>query len=388
MIALLIFWISILLVLHTYILYPAMLSLFSRGKKGNQVIYDRIDEDLPFVSIIMAAYNEESCIREKLESIYAGNYPPEKFEVLIGSDASRDGTVEVARSAVSEPGTANLSVFDFPERRGKQNVVNDLVQESKGEILVLTDANVMFDADTVFYMIRHFKNPDIGLVDTNMINRGMKESGISYQEKAYISREVGIKDMESRLWGAMMGPFGGCYAIRREDFEKVPSNFLVDDFYINMKVFEKGKLAINDINARVYEDLPEELRVEFRRKVRIGTGDFQNLRKFWRLIFTRRYGFAFLSHKVFRWFGPFFLLMALIANFFLVLGNTFYLVILALHVMFYIVPVIDWTFKKMGHHFAPFRLVTHFVSMNAALFLGFFRSMKTIRSGIWERTDR
>jgi hypothetical protein len=237
-------------------------------------------------------------------------------------------------------------------------------------------------------MVRHFKNPEVGLVDTNMINRGMKESGISYQEKAYISREVKIKDRESRIWGAMMGPFGGCYAIRKADFAMVPSNFLVDDFYINMKIFEKGKLAINDIKSRVFEDLPEQLKVEFKRKVRIGTGDFQNLREFWRLIFKSPYGFAFLSHKVIRWFGPFFLIAALIINIFLSLSSQFYLVLLAGQVIFYLVPLADFIFKKAGIHFSLFRLITHFVSMNAALLVGFFRSLKAIRSGVWERTSR
>jgi cellulose synthase/poly-beta-1,6-N-acetylglucosamine synthase-like glycosyltransferase len=424
MILLLIFWISIFLVVHTYVLYPIILAVFSRGKKGNTLVFQDDDEDLPFVSVIISAYNEESCIRQKIESIYSGSYPPEKFEVLIGSDASSDGTVQEVGSwqlavgssqetlppgplsklergnrglggegGEAESGTRNLEqaslrLFDFQERRGKGAVVNDLVRESKGEILVLTDANVMFDRDTMINIVRHFKNPKMGLVDTNMINRGMKETGISYQERAYISREVRIKDRESRLWGAMMGPFGGCYAIRKEDYFGVPSNFLVDDFYINMKIFEKRKLAINDISARVFEELPEDLKVEFRRKVRIGTGNFQNLREFWRLIFTKRYGFAFLSHKVIRWFGPFFLIAALITNIFLAVGNIYYQIVLAAQILFYFIPVLDYLLKKTGIHISSFRLVTHFVSMNAALMIGFFRSMRSVRSGIWERTSR
>jgi hypothetical protein len=246
----------------------------------------------------------------------------------------------------------------------------------------------MFHEDTLYYLVRHFKNPKIGLVDTHMVNMGMKEEGISYQEKAYISREVHIKDMESRLWGAMMGPFGGCYAIRKEDYTRVPSNFLVDDFYINMKIFEKKKLAINDLQAVVFENIPDDLRVEFRRKVRIGTGNFQNLRKFWRLILTARYGFAFLSHKVIRWFGPFFLLLALFCNIYLALRKEPYIWILALHSILYIIPFIDWALKKSGRNISLFRLVTHFFSMNAALFIGFFRSAGKVSSGIWERTAR
>jgi cellulose synthase/poly-beta-1,6-N-acetylglucosamine synthase-like glycosyltransferase len=417
MIAALVFWLSILLVAHTYVLYPLILVYLSRNRKGNEIVYGREDVNLPFVSVIISAYNEESCIAEKIRSIFEGSYPADKFEVLVGSDASSDSTVQVASqltvgsrqltvdssqqssvvsrqssedilSTVNRQLSTNLKVFDFKERRGKQNVVNDLVRESRGEILVLTDANVMFDRDTLYYMVRHFRNPMIGLVDTNMINRGMKESGISYQEKAYISREVHIKDMEGRIWGAMMGPFGGCYAIRKEDYSKVPSNYLVDDFYINMKIFEKGKLAINDVRALVFEELPEELKVEFRRKIRIGTGDFQNLRAFWRLIFSRQYGFPFLSHKVIRWFGPFFLLAAFFTNLLLAFYNPLYPFLMAAQVVFYFVPLFDWLFKRAGVHLSLLRLVTHFISMNIALFIGFFKSLGTVRSGVWERTSR
>lgn len=385
MVPVIIFWIAVFLVMHTYVVYPLILRVFSAGRRGNVMVYER-DEDLPFVSVIISAFNEETCIAEKISSIYSGSYPSGKFEVLVGSDHSTDRTGEILRSLLEF--YPSLKFYDFKERRGKGNVVNELVQNAAGTILVLTDANVFFDVDTMFYMVRHFKNPSIGLVDTNMVNRGMKAAGISHQEKAYISREVGIKDRESRLWGAMMGPFGGCYAIRQEDYARVPSNFLVDDFYINMMIFEKGKIAINEIRSIVFENIPDELIIEFKRKVRIGTGNFQNLRKFWRLIFTARYGFAFLSHKVIRWFGPFFMLIALALNIYLATGSIFYLWILSGHIAAYLIPFIDWVLKKFGIYFSPFRLATHFFSMNAALFIGFFRSLGKVNSGVWERTER
>ena len=380
-----IFWFSIALVLHTYVFYPFILKVFAWPRKGNSVYYER-NEDLPFISVIIAAFNEEACIEEKIISIYSGTYPTDRFEVLIGSDNSSDRTGEIVSSLMKNHHSLKFS--DFKERRGKGNVVNDLVQNARGSILVLTDANVIFHEETLFFMVRHFKNPMIGLVDTNMINRGMKEEGISYQEKAYISREVYIKDRESRIWGAMMGPFGGCYAIRMEDYTQVPSNFLVDDFYINMRIFEKKKLAINDLRAIVFENIPDELKVEFRRKVRIGTGNFQNLGKFWRLIFTARYGFAFVSHKVIRWFGPFFLITALSTNIYLAFNQEFYLLILVFHLLGYFIPLFDWALKKLHINFGPFRLVTHFFSMNVALLIGFFRSLGKVHSGIWERTSR
>ncbi len=381
----LIFMVSIFLILHTYVLYPLVLKILAAGRNANEETYGP-DDEWPVVSVIIAAHNEEDCIDEKIRSIYSGSYPAGRFEVLVGSDCSSDRTVEILQELSLE--YSSLRFTAFSERRGKGNVVNDLVRQANGSILVLTDANVMFDAETLHFMIRHFRNPRIGLVDTNMINRGMKQEGISFQEKAYISREVRIKNDESRLWGAMMGPFGGCYAIRKEDYAMVPSNFLVDDFYINMRIFEKGKLAINDIDARVFESVPDELKVEFRRKVRIGTGNFQNLRRFWRLLFKCPYGFAFLSHKVIRWFGPFLLVLALASNIWLSRHSNAWLAVLAAHIAVYLLPLADNLLKKAGIHISPLRLVTHFFSMNAALLLGFFRSLRRVSSGAWERTAR
>lgn len=379
------FWLCVFLIFHSYVLYPVILKVLSADKAGNQMTFS-IDEDLPVVSVIISAFNEEEVIAGKIESIFSGDYPADKFEVLIGSDHSNDRTAEIVNDYL--PKYNNLVFHDFSERRGKQNVVNDLVNECRGNILILTDANVMFDRSTIFNTVRHFKNPSIGLVDTNMINKGLKKEGISYQEKAYISREVLIKNMEGRLWGTMMGPFGGCYAIRKEDYSQVPSNYLVDDFYINMKIFEKRKEAINDLDARVFEDVSNVLKDEFRRKVRIATGNWQNLRTFYPLLFRKRLGFCFFSHKFLRWKGPFFILTVLITNIFLALYSQFYLLTLALQLLLLLIPVIDWLLKSMNIHLKPLRLITHFYAMNLALFIGFFKSWGKITSGTWDRTPR
>jgi len=379
------FWLSVYLILHTYLFYPLILEILSVNKKGNDIRYGR-DDQLPFVSVIISAFNEEEVIAEKIESIFAGNYPADKFEVLIGSDRSNDQTAVIINAYL--PRHNNLIFRDFKERRGKQNVVNDLVTESKGSILILTDANVMFDTDTIFNLVRHFKNTEIGLVDSNMVNKGLKVEGISYQEKAYISREVHIKNMEGRLWGSMMGPFGGCYALRKDDYEQVPSNYLVDDFYINMKIFEKRKKAINDLEARVFEDVSNVLKDEFRRKVRIATGNWQNLRTFAPLLLRQHIGFCFWSHKVLRWKGPFFIIMAFVINAILAVHSPFYTTLLGLQVFLFLLPLMDFILKKANIHIKPLRLVTHFYAMNLALFIGFFKSLRKIKSGVWDRTPR
>jgi cellulose synthase/poly-beta-1,6-N-acetylglucosamine synthase-like glycosyltransferase len=384
---LIVFWLSVFLVVFSYAVYPLILKILAAGKKPNSLLYD--ETELPFVSVIIAAFNEESVIAEKLLSVIKSNYPKEKFEILVGSDASADQTIPLVHSLSKD--YEQISYFDFTERRGKPSVVNDLVSKSKGKILVLTDANVFFSPDTLFYLARHFKNSEIGLVDTHMVNMGLRKEGISFQEKAYISREVKIKYMESLAWGTMMGPFGGCYAIRRDDYSDVPPHSLVDDFYINMKVLEKGKKAVNELESIVYEDVSNSLRDEFRRKIRIATGNFQNLRRFGHLLWPpwKGTGFAFLSHKVLRWFGPIFLLLAIITNIPLALQHDFYKLTLAgqLFLMFGI-PFLDWVLKKMNVHIAVLRLILHFYSMNLALLIGMFRYLKGVKTGVWKPTPR
>jgi cellulose synthase/poly-beta-1,6-N-acetylglucosamine synthase-like glycosyltransferase len=201
---------------------------------------------------------------------------------------------------------------------------------------------------------------------------------------------VGIKDLESRLWGTMMGPFGGCFAIRRKLFEAVPKNYLVDDFFLNMKVLESGYKAVNNPSACVFEDVSNDLSVEFRRKIRIATGNFQNLSRFWKLLFSSTPGlsFCFWSHKVLRWLGPLFLLTALFCLASLSFTGNFYLILLIAYASIFLVPVLDLILKKLNLHFPFFRFITHFLVMNLALAIGMIRFVKGVKTNVWQPTKR
>ena len=380
-----VFWLSAFVIFHTYVLFPVLMKFLARNKELH--FSKPKDEENAVLSILVAAFNEEEVIAEKIESIYKSDYPQEKYELLIGSDNSTDKTNEIVQSYADK--YANLTFQVYNERRGKQNVINDLFLLSTGSILILTDANVIFHRNTLKELAQPFSDSKIGLVDTNMINRGLKIEGISHQEKAYISREVMIKHYESVVWGSMMGPFGGCYAIRKEDYSKVPSNALVDDFYINMKIFEKGKKAVNNLNAKVFEDVSNNLSDEMVRKIRIATGNFQNLKNFGHLLWPMNNGvaFTFLSHKVLRWIGPFFLLFAILSAAFL-MEYAFYQWAFFLQILGMLVPFVDYILKKMNIHNRLLRFITHFYSMNLALFIGFLYFLKGVDSGIWKVTKR
>jgi cellulose synthase/poly-beta-1,6-N-acetylglucosamine synthase-like glycosyltransferase len=381
------FWLSLFLILHSYVIYPAILILlaFFQGKKPIQ--YEK-PEILPHVSILMAAYNEEEIIEEKIKSILSSDYPLEKLTIYIGSDNSTDNTNEIVKRYAQNH--SQVKFYPFTERQGKPNIINQLAQKSDDEIFILTDANVLFDRNTIMELIKPFANSEIGLVDSKMINKGLQRDGISVQEKTYISREVNIKNLEGLLWGTMMGPFGGCFAIRNTLYEKVPSTFLVDDFYINMKVLEKGKKAVNNIHAHVYEDVSNNLGDEFRRKIRIATGNFQNLVAFKKLLNPKYKGlaFSFLSHKVIRWLGPLLFAFIIISNIFLVEEHLFYLWFIFFIFMIIIIPIIDFFLRKIKIHIIILRFITHFVSMNIALFIGMFKFLKGVKSNVWQPTKR
>jgi len=249
---------------------------------------------------------------------------------------------------------------------------------------------VMFEKETLFELVKFFKDERVGLVDTHMKNVGLKKDGISIQEKTYISREVFVKHLESDSFGAMIGPFGGCFAVRKELFEKVPSNFLVDDFFICMNVLSKGKAAINSLDAKVFEDVSNILSIEFKRKIRIAAGDFQNLDHFKRLLWPpfSPVAFCFLSHKVFRWFGPLFLIGAFISNLALIQYSSFYELLFLLQLIVTILPFIDFILKKFQIHIVFLRFVTHFYTMNLSLLIGFIKSIKGVKSNVWKPTRR
>lgn len=381
------FWACVLAVFHSYVLFPVILRI-AGALARTPGDYPEHSGDAPMVSILLSAFNEEDVIEEKIRSVFNTRYPSAKFEILIGSDHSTDRTAEIILQLRTE--FPSIRFYDFAVRQGKPNVINQLVKDAKGEILILTDANVMFDEFTLPRITAPFTDPAIGLVDTQMINLGMKREGISFQEKAYISREVQIKFLESRMWGVMMGPFGGCFAIRTGLFEPVPANFLVDDFFLNMKVLESGYKAVNNPSARVYEDVSNDLAIEFRRKIRIATGNFQNLKRFKGLLSPSRpaLAFCFLSHKVLRWLGPVFIFLALLSLLFLSFSSPLYLALLITYLGVLVIPVLDYLLKRLNLHFKIFRFITHFFVMNLALSIGLVRYLKGVNTNVWQPTKR
>jgi len=369
------------------------MKFLARHTKPHAQKYDS-EAELPYVSILMAAYNEELVLEDKINSLLAQDYPRNKVRLYIGSDNSSDRTNAILDQHSSE----YLTPVYFTTRQGKPSIINQLAEQALSNaadgaehLFLLTDASVMLETDTLFKLAQHFKNPQIGLVDAHMIYTGMKEEGISKSENRYLSSEVQLKQNEAKLWGKMMGPFGGCFVMRAALYSSVPSNFLVDDFYLSLKVLEQGYSVINEIDAKCYEQVSHEMSEEFRRKKRISTGNFQNLNHFKSLLnpFTKL-GFVFISHKVIRWLGPFLMLAIFFSSLVLALsGSLFYTIIYSLQLVWYLfIPMLDKTFSIIGIPFSLARHIRYFNRMNWALLRGFFAYMKGVEKGIWQPTKR
>ena len=383
------------LLLYSYLFYPLIIRIASSFYARNQIVFQSADE-FPFLSVLIAAYNEEKVIEAKIESVVASMQASgmTKLAIRVGSDHSSDSTNAIlARMAEKYPFV--LPVY-FKERLGKPSIINSLAQmaiEQHGDhVLMITDANVMFSKSTIFQLLKHYKGPKIAVVESNIISTGLSEKGISHSEKTYVSGEIDLKYGEGQIFGVFSGPMGGCFCIRSTFYKPVPAHFLVDDFYLAMAAIEQGGKAIVEPNSVCYEAISHEISAEIKRKARIGTGNFQNLLRFralWMRFPFTGISIVLFSHKIIRWLGPLLLIFALFSLIPLALNNAFFLLLLCGHLgLMFVVPLLYLLLEKLNIHWSRLRLITYFFAANYALLIGFFRFAVGRQNGIWEPTKR
>ena len=380
----------VLLILHSYLFYPFLLQWFSRRRSFPE--YPAAAEPL-LITVVMAVHNEQSVIGAKLESLFNTHYPKHRLQVLIGSDASTDDTNSIIRTFINQGYPVQLLAFE--QRTGKPSVLNRLVKQVRQsaqvpELLVFTDANVIFTPDTLIRIAAPFTDQQMGLVGANVLFSGIQSDNVSGVENVYNNRELTLKYQEGIIWGSMIGAFGACYAMRTDLYTEVPEGFIVDDFYISMKVLEQGYKAILHPKAICYEDVSGDAEVEFRRKARISTGNFQNLVVLKKLLWPiwQPEVFCYWSHKVLRWFTPLLLLVMALALLVCAAGipaGRYGLLAIA---GVLVLALLDIPFSSIGLHISFLRSLRHFLFMNLALLLGFWRYITGKANPVWQRTKR
>lgn len=379
------FWTCIGLVAYTYIVYPVsiwlMAKLFAKASwENDDSAGDR--REPPMVSMIIAAHKEEKVILDRLNNAVLMDYPADRFEIIIGCDGQEDLT----GALVGSFGDSRVRLIQFPRQRGKSSVLNDCVMQAKGEVVVFSDANTMMAPDAVRKLVKPFRDPKVGGVCGELVltdpTTGQNVDGIYWRFENFIKRS------EGRL-GALLGVNGAIYAIRKDLYEPIPTNTIVDDFLIGMSVHRRGYRLIYEPRAVAHEETALSIRSEFDRRSRIGAGAFQSLTWLWPMLnpLRGRVAIAFMSHKLLRWFCPGFLFLAVLTNVRL-MAEPFYLRILLLHELFYLSAMIGLVFTLGRPWNRMMRLPGMFVGMNAALAVGFWRWLTGKQGGTWKRTER
>lgn len=369
------FWILLFLLVHCYLLFtvtlPFVSELFKRRKKN-------LDEsgELPTVSILISAFNEEAVIERKIHNILEIDYPKDKLEVLIGDDGSADRTAEI----VARYADQGITLVKAPKNAGKAAMLNRLNGIAKNDILLLCDANTMFFPNVVRKLVQPFKDEKIGCACGHLILSDKSGSVLGRGESSYWDLESEIKKFEGIL-DRLIGGNGALYAIRRKLYTELPvKKSVMDDFFIATKVLQKGYFCTFVPSAIGTEQTSKESSGEFRRKVRIGRANFNFLLSYLPLLnpFRPLTAYLFLSHKILRWFSPhIFILLFICSGLLLMTHALFYQVFFGLMVA----GLLAFALKIIPSGY-------YFLLMNVALLKGFFLSFVREKSGGWAREAR
>lgn len=374
---------SVFLLVYNYVLYPALVIFVSKAFRQPEV--EGFEESQwPKVSFIIAAYNEERVIRQKLENTLEIDYPKDRFEVMVVADGSDDHTADYARQFEDR----GVRLLHTPERRGKTAALNRGVAEATGEIVVFSDANNDYDRQAIRKLVRHFANERIGGVCGSKRIKGNMDRESASGDSLYWKYESAIKQAESRI-GSITGGDGEIFAVRKSLYESIDEHVINDDAEITMNILDRGGRVIYDSEAMTYEEASISIVDDFFVKVRMVSGGYQTISRYplRTLLPLSWFSFTFLSHKVLRWMAPLFMIVALLGCLLLV-GDPVFLTLLLLQLPVYALALIGWGIRGFvnlpGFVYVPFYLCT----MNTAALFGLVRYLRGTQTNLWRKAVR
>jgi len=386
------FWSCVCAVVYNYVGYPILLFVFSvlsQAKSdflfliGKQSRRSRpLSDELPTVAILLSAHNEEAVIRDKVNNCLELDYPHNRLEFLVGLDSPSDSTPDI----LSQMPSGRVRVWHFTSRQGKLAVLCNLAQQTNAEIVVSTDANTLLKSDCIRTLVRHFRDSRVGAVsgeEKRIAARGTDPAA----ESTYWRYESALKFLENRL-NCSLGGNGSVLAVRRHLF-KLDKPSIVEDFQIPLDIRFKGYRVVYDPEALAIEEIAPSHAAQFARRIRLGAGDFQALFTNLKYLNPKNglAAFCFFSHRVLRWLGPMFLLLALVSSLFL-FEIPFFQTLIALQCGFYLGACFGFWRKKNGRKTGLLALPVNFCLMNLALLLGFFQYLTGRHSTVWKATPR
>lgn len=387
------FWIFFFFLLYTYLGYPVLLWLLVRVKRiikpsppVPQTEYE------PEVCLFVTAYNESDFVRQKVENSLQLDYPTQKLQYLWITDGSDDGTETRLRDY------PHNDVYHQPERRGKMHAMNRGMKFVKAPIIIFSDTNTLLNRNAVREITACFKDTAVGCVagEKRIIENNADVASVA-GEGLYWKYESWVKRMDSE-WNTAVGAVGELFAIRKELFEEVEPDTILDDFIISMRIARKGFKIAYTPDAYAEETASLNVKEELKRKVRIAAGGIQSLIRLKELLNPFRFGslsWQFLSHKVMRWtLAPLSLYLLLIVNGLLFyveyMGGifSFYSFFFLLQVFFYLLALLGWILEnkklRLKLLFAPY----YFISIHYAAIAGIVRHFRGKQTVQWEKAKR
>jgi len=383
------FWFSLIIVFYTYLGYGMVLylmvkikELFLKSEKGV------LSEELPEVTLFIAAYNEEAIVKEKMDNCRGLDYPDDKLKIVWVTDGSNDKTNELLKAY------PEVTVLFQPERQGKTAALNRGMRMISSPIVVFTDANTMINREAIMEIVSEFTDPKVGCVaGEKRIAAKEKDDAAGGGEGIYWKYESTLKALDSRLYSAV-GAAGELFAIRRELFEAMERDTLLDDFILSLRIAQKGYKIAYCERAYAIESASADMKEEEKRKVRIAAGGLQSIWRLRSLLNIFRYrilSFQYISHRVLRWsVTPVLLFLMLPLNILLIAveETSTYTILLIIQLLFYLTGVWGYYLStrqiKNKLLFIPYYFL--FMNINVIKGISYLKNKKS--NGIWEKANR
>jgi cellulose synthase/poly-beta-1,6-N-acetylglucosamine synthase-like glycosyltransferase len=380
-------YLSFFVIFYAYFGYALVALLLILIRKENKTTYSN-DFELKSITLIIAAYNEENFIEEKINNSLALRYDKNKLKIYIVTDGSSDQTATIVAKY------PEITHFHEAKRGGKIAAVDRVMKHVNTEIVVFSDANTLINPDGLMEIMKHYANPEIGgVAGEKRILTETKDDLAGKGEGFYWKYESMLKKIDSRFY-SVVGAAGELFSLRSNLYQHPGDNVLLDDFIISLNVCMKGYKIAYEPNAYALENPSFSLKEEQKRKIRISAGGFQSifmlkeLLKFWKY---PKLSFLYISHRVLRWaICPFLLPLILILNVLQLITDydIFFLITVLLQVTLYLFAISGFLLAKFNIKIKLFQFAFYFVFMNIMLYLGFYKFLKGNQSVLWDKAKR
>ncbi len=379
------FWMCIFLLIYPYLIYPLLLKIFIKinGTKNEP---PPNSNDRPSVTFIISVHNEAQVIEEKLANALALDYPQDRLDIMIISDASDDETDAIVEEwAKKHP---PIRLVRQHQRRGKTAGLNAGIRQSTSDIIIFSDANAMYKKDAVSELVKYFAMPDTGYVMGAALYTDASESEASQSEGLYWKFELALKKLETKFH-SVVGGDGAIYAIRRELYWPLEDDD-INDFVNPLQIVAKGYRGIFNPDAICYEDAGGEFQKEFKRKRRIVNRSWRAVKRYisW-FDAGRQFKFLFqlFSHKVIRWFSMAILFVLFVTNLLLTVYSQglFFKIAFIGQVAMIVAALLGAYLDSKGKSIPKLiYLPYYFFLVNYAALLGIWDESRGIKHVVWD----